>query len=406
MVRQQPKHQRLRESVVRLMDGLPADAPLPPERELCETHGVSRQTVRRALQQLVAEGRVYRRRGSGTYVAGHKVVQAVDLDGRDPRGTAEAGGHSRLIGIDRRRADPREAATLELAEGTEVLHVTRARTVGGESVGVERLTVEAARFDGRWASVPDADAVSRLFWDSHGLEVAEAEQTIEAVRAQVPEASLLGVADGVPLLLVTQRTLDSEGRPTQLVRSWYRGDRLRLSTRPRHGPPNAGVVLRPARRADAPVLARIFVQAWRSAYHGVVDDLVLEALDEGEMASRFAEFIGETSARHNAMLAVHGGEPVGFARFGEDPDLPVVGHVFSLYVTPDSMGLGVGRTLLGEVLAELAARGHRQVTLWVFEANSRARRLYERMGFRADGGRRVEDAYGAQEIRLSRELGT
>jgi ribosomal protein S18 acetylase RimI-like enzyme len=165
-------------------------------------------------------------------------------------------------------------------------------------------------------------------------------------------------------------------------------------------------VLRPARRADAPVLAHIFVQAWRSAYHGVVDDLVLDALDEAEIARRFHDFIGDTAARHNALLAVHGGEPVGFVRFGEDPDRPDAGHVFSLYVTPESMGLGVGRTLLGEVLAELAARGHRRVTLWVFEANTRARRLYERMGFEPDGGRRVEDAYGAQEIRLSRELGS
>lgn len=389
------------------MEGLPADAPLPAERELSETHGVSRQTVRQALQQLVAEGRVYRRQGSGTYVASHKVLQAVNLDGRGPRTVTEADDTTRLVGIDRRRADPQEAAALELAEGAEVLQVSRLRTAGEEAVGIERLTVEAARFDGRWASVPEPEALSSLYWDSHGLEVAEGEQTIEAVAAGAPEASLLGVATGVPLLLVGQRTLDSEGRPTQLLRSWYRGDRLRLSTRPRQARPGAGVVvLRPARGADAPALARIFVQAWRSAYHGVVDDLVLEALDEREIAGRFREFIGETAARHNAMLAVQGGEPVGFARFGEDPDLPDTGHVFSLYVTPDFMGLGVGRTLLGEVLTELGARGHRRVTLWVFEANRRARRLYERMGFQPDGGWRVEDAYGAQEIRLSRDLGS
>jgi ribosomal protein S18 acetylase RimI-like enzyme len=64
------------------------------------------------------------------------------------------------------------------------------------------------------------------------------------------------------------------------------------------------------------------------------------------------------------------------------------------------MGQGVGRTLLREVLDELRAQGRDAATLWVFEANARARRLYEGMGFSPDGGRRVEDAYGAQEIRL------
>lgn len=389
------------------MEDLPADAPLPAERELSVTHTVSRQTVRQALQQLVAEGRIYRRRGSGTFVASHKAMQAVELDGRDLYAGGELNGDWRLVGIDRRPADPQEAATLELPEGSEVLQVTRLRRSGDDVVGLERLTVEAARFDGRWASVPDPAALSRLHWDSHGLEVAEGEQTIEAVPAQAAEAGLLEVAIGAPLLLLVQRTVDSEGRPTQFARSWYRGDRFRLSTRPRQEEQARGmVVLRPARGADAPALARIFVQAWRSAYHGVVDDLVLEALDEGEIAGRFRQFIGETTERHNALLAVQGGEPVGFVRFGQDPDLPEAGHVLSLYVTPDSMGLGVGRTLLGEVLAELTARGHRRVTLWVFEANLRARRLYERMGFRPDGGRRVEDAYGAQEVRLSRELGS
>jgi hypothetical protein len=82
---------------------------------------------------------------------------------------------------------------------------------------------------------------------------------------------------------------------------------------------------------------------------------MLDSLDETEIVSRFRHIIGDNAARH---------------------------------------------------IAPLAARGHRRVTLWVFEANSRARRLYERMGFEADGSRRVEDAYGAQEVRLSRELGS
>src|SRR5262249_37572132 len=210
----QPKHQQLKEALVRLMEGLPMDAPLPAERELSEAHGISRQTVRQALHQLVAEGRIYRRQGSGTYVASHKAMHAVDLDDRADGGTdAETAGSVRLVGVDRRRPDPQEAAALGLAEGTEVLQIERLRIADGEGVGVERVTVDAARFDGLWASAADADALPRFFWDSHGLEVAEAEQTIEAVPASAREAGLLGVAGGIPLLLVRRRPPDSGGRP-------------------------------------------------------------------------------------------------------------------------------------------------------------------------------------------------
>jgi GntR family transcriptional regulator len=397
------KHVRLRAALLQLMEGLAEDSPLPPERELCQAHGVSRQTVRQALQQLVAEGRVYRRQGSGTYVASRKIARTVDIAGSLSGGGQGQASASRLVAVERHPADQLLAAALRLTVGTEIIQMARVHVIEGEAIGVERVYVEAARFDGVWEESVTADEpLSRLFRDSHGLERAEADQTIEAVPAGQREAELLSVAPGVPLLLVSHLTVDSEGIPSRMSRSWYRGDRYRLTSRSRPDADGDGgpLVLRPARPDDAPVLAQIFVQAWRAAYEGVVDDLVLAGLDEQELAARFRDFIGSATGDHNAILAARGRKPVGFARFGEDPDVPGTGHVVSLYVTPTAMGQGVGRTLLAEVVAELRRRGYRTVTLWVFEANARARRLYGDMGFQPDGRTRVEDAYGAPEIRL------
>jgi ribosomal protein S18 acetylase RimI-like enzyme len=104
-------------------------------------------------------------------------------------------------------------------------------------------------------------------------------------------------------------------------------------------------------------------------------------------------------------VAVSEGDVAGFVRYGGDPAERSRGHVFGLYVHPDQAGRGIGTTLLRHAEGRLAARGCAEVSLYVFEANQRARRLYCAAGYRPDGERRVEAEYGAQEIRMVKVLG-
>ena len=94
-------------------------------------------------------------------------------------------------------------------------------------------------------------------------------------------------------------------------------------------------------------------------------------------------------------------ELLGFCRHGQDPGDARMGHVFSLYVRPSSSGHGVGSRLLAHAFEDLARRQLDPVTIWVFEKNAPARRLYSDFGFLPDGARRIEAEYGAEEIRLS-----
>ncbi len=148
-------------------------------------------------------------------------------------------------------------------------------------------------------------------------------------------------------------------------------------------------------------MARVFVLAWRSGYVGIVEDSVLDALDEIEIA----DWLGTmTSSNGPTMWLVESddGGILAFSRHGEDPEDSRRGHIYSLYVEPAATGRGIAKALLDHDLQLLGERGLATVTLWVFEHNEVARGLYTSFGFLPDGARRVEPEYRAPEIRMRR----
>jgi oligopeptide/dipeptide ABC transporter ATP-binding protein len=163
------------------------------------------------------------------------------------------------------------------------------------------------------------------------------------------------------------------------------------------------VTLRPAGGDDAEAMAEVFVAAWRRAYPGVVPDDVLDQLDQDETGTWLGRLIADQE-QGRTDVAIREDRVVGFVRYGRDPDGESLGYVFALYVHPDAAGHGVGRELLEHAELRLAQAGCARVSLHVFEANERARRLYERSGYVPDGTGRVEPQYRAQEIRLVKDL--
>jgi GntR family transcriptional regulator len=399
----QPKYRLLRSALLEQIRGLPEGAPLPTERELCAGFGVSRATVRHALQRLEGEQRIYRRQGKGTFVARAKIEQRLGLTSHteEMRARGMVPG-SKLIDVSRIAASSEVAGALQLGEGAEVLQIERLRLADGEPIAIEVLYLNAERFDGISAALGESGSLYQLLHSDYGVDLASADETIEAVVAGSREAGLLGCGKDAPLLLLSRLSLDTRGRPTEYVRSLYRGDRFRLRRhleRGREDPPQAPPALRAAVEADAAALAAVFVSSWQAGYPGIVDDAVIAALDEAEVAGWLLPM---ASGSMQTVLAESAeGSVLGWLRYGDDPDDPRNGHIYSLYVRPSAGGRGVGRELLEHGIAQCGAGG-RPVTLWVFEANARARRLYRSAGFEPDGGRRVEAEYGAQEIHLTR----
>jgi len=405
-----PKYLGVHDALLTLIKGMPNGAGLPTERELCETYGVSRSTVRQALAQLEHEQRIFRRQGKGTFVARAKIEQRLELmshtEGMRARGIFPS---SKLIDVRRLPASIDIAAKLGLAADTEVLRIERLRFADEDPIAIEVLFLHALRFDGIAAALGDSGSLYQLLSSNYGIELASAEETIEAVSAERREAELLGCSPGTPLLMLSRRSLDTRGQPTEFVQSLYRGDRFRFQTgleRPRNvvsslEPTPKERTIRVAQANDTPAIATVFIEAWRDGYKDFVDESVLASLDQEETTNWLG---GLVTADVTTTIVAESpeGDVVGFARFGDDHDDPRYGHLYSLYVAPRASGQGLGRLLLDRALSELSGLGDRPVTLWVFKENERAQRLYRSAGFSPNSAHRVDERYGAEEIRMHR----
>lgn len=171
-------------------------------------------------------------------------------------------------------------------------------------------------------------------------------------------------------------------------------------------------LIRRAVLADAVAIGLVHVRSWQSAYRGKIPQDYLDGLDPARRAQAWRQIMEEVGpSRGGVLVAVdEGGGITGFVNFGpsrdRDADPRVTGEVFAIYVAPDAWGTGAGRALMGSAVAGLARLGYADATLWVLDANERARRFYALAGWKADGAAKTDASRGfaITEVRYRRTL--
>jgi GNAT superfamily N-acetyltransferase len=161
------------------------------------------------------------------------------------------------------------------------------------------------------------------------------------------------------------------------------------------------ITLRDARPSDLDAVAALFLRCWRG-YADVLPERVIGVFDERSAHELWRRALEAPRRGSRGAVAIDGERVVGVIRMGRDPDEPEVGHVFSVYVDPETQGGGIGGRLLAEAARWFATQDLVEATLWVFEANTRARSFYARHGWQPDGGTRIEPEFGEPEVRLRR----
>ncbi|MBL3669262.1 GntR family transcriptional regulator [Streptomyces sp. M2CJ-2] len=225
-----PKYYRVKQRLLRMTEARAPGSPMPAERFLALEFRTSRTTVRKALQELVSEGRLVRIQGKGTFVARPKIYRTLQLtsyteDMRNQGLTAA----SRVLNIDHIAADQELAALLEVERGERVLRVERLRLAGGEPMAIEATHLSARRFPGLRRNLARRTSLYATLTEVYGVRLAEADETIETSPATPREAGLLHTDVGLPMLLLSRHSRDERGTPVEWVRAVYRGSRYRFT---------------------------------------------------------------------------------------------------------------------------------------------------------------------------------
>jgi len=200
---------------------LAPDDALPAEREFADELGVSRITVRKALDGLVGEGLLIRRQGAGTFVAARVEKNFSKLssftEDMISRGRAP---HSAWLSRAEGQVTPEESLTLGLSPGAPVYRFHRIRYADGAPMALEYSTLAAF-------CMPSPDFVETSLYEAlekTGHRPVRALQRLRAVLFTDEQAQLLGVAPRDAGLLIERRGFLKDGRTVEVTQSYYRGD--------------------------------------------------------------------------------------------------------------------------------------------------------------------------------------
>jgi GntR family transcriptional regulator len=201
------------------------------ERELARSHRVSLMTARHALADLAREGIVERRHGAGTFVAPPRIhfnklmsyTEQMAARGLQPR--------SKIVSSSVISTEHEIAARLGLSASHRLIKIARVRQAADEPFALETCYLSYSEFSGLVDSPLDRASLFTALEHDYGVEIAYADEEIDATAADAPTAELLGLPRGAPLLRMRQLIFSTKGKATVYVLGLYRSGRHTLMIR-------------------------------------------------------------------------------------------------------------------------------------------------------------------------------
>jgi GntR family transcriptional regulator len=228
-----PAYKRIQGTILKRLESgqLRVGDAVSSERELAKIHSVSLMTARHALAGLEREGMVVRRPGAGTFVAPPKIHFNKLMSYTEQMSGRSLSVSSKLLSLGIIDTEQEIAARLALPATSRLIKVERLRLGAGEPFAIETCYLSADDFAGLTQAPLDRVSLFSILEHDYGLEIAHADEEIDATTADPHTAKLLGISHGAPVLRIRQVIYSTKGKTALYVLGLYRSDRHTLLIR-------------------------------------------------------------------------------------------------------------------------------------------------------------------------------
>lgn len=228
-----PAYKQIKADILRRIEAkeLQTGDAVGSERELAKTHGVSLMTARHALTALEQEGVVQRRRGAGTFVAPPKIHFNKLMSFTELMAGRNLAACSKMLSFTVVDDEQEVAASLGLPGHTPLHKVERLRLGANEVFAHETCYLSAKEFSGLTRNAVGRGSLFSILQHDYGIQLAYADEEVDAIAADATTAHLLQIARGHPLLRMRQAIYSTKGTPAVYVLGLYRSDRYNLVIR-------------------------------------------------------------------------------------------------------------------------------------------------------------------------------
>jgi GntR family transcriptional regulator len=203
---------------------------IPSERDLGESLGISRMTVRQALSQLVSEGVLYREKGKGTFVSKSKIVQRNIMSFSETVRNKGMTPSTVVLYFGRLTGQTDIRGLLELEENESLFNIKRLRLANDLPIAIEEVFIPE-RYCPHLETRDLKSSLYQLLKEEYSLSISYTDNTIEAARATKEEKKLLGLPDAVPVLRISSISHNDAGLKLFFEKDVYRSDEYNYNAR-------------------------------------------------------------------------------------------------------------------------------------------------------------------------------
>mgnify|MGYP000925830454 CR=1 FL=1 len=202
------------------------------ERDMCDLWDFNRTTLRAAIRRLTVEGKLYQKKGSGTYVTQPKLTRnlqdltALSVAVKDSGRTIT----NKVLSVDIMLANKQLMQKLHLRLGHKVHALTRLRYLDGEPVTIENSFMDYERFSNLTNHDFEQESLYEVIENESKVQIVRGEERVGIAYVTDYEAELLKIEPGKAVFYLSGITYDEEGEPVEYFKSIVRADRMRFAS--------------------------------------------------------------------------------------------------------------------------------------------------------------------------------